>query len=618
MSYNAELTSYLNDFINLETPPNFATMIDGDWGSGKTWFIRDLIASQPQQNKLNVLFISLYGVSSTEQIDEIIFKQLHPFLSSKGMLIAGTLTKALVKGTLKIDLNNSSFSEAELSPELSNINIKDYSSTPEKNLLIFDDLERCELGWNSIFGYINYFVEEKKCKAIIIANEKEIHKLNGEGIDCDDYTNAKEKVVGISFKYQPQHINAREFFLNKTTPNIREILHKYGKDIDELLDLSQCMNMRFIERQLFNFARFYQAALINLQNNGELILRLYQIHFILSYESHRMKQSVFTILTGKTDADLKYTSILIDKYGTTYLSNLILEYDEWIEIIDNQKINKEAIINNLDRFVTISNKTIEPWTLLWNYERLPYWKFEEVYDATLKTLMNSEILNEHILKHIYGLLLNLSRKNIKKINEDHLSEMVYRTADYLIENDLIQLDYDFDDEESKDTRWGGLSYHSQDSDEFKALVNYFDKIIDANRAYQLSQKTIKIAELIKLGDHIYYAYLNVNNREINSHHDIPFLYFADAKYFAKILINSSEMHYFGYSLQNRYKNTPYLKKLSAERFFHRDLIRELLSLDKTINSKLLSLQISELINHYLTPAIEKLAESIYEQPDIKN
>lgn len=611
MSYNAELISYLNHFINLETPPNFATMIDGDWGSGKTWFIKDLIKSQPQQNNLKVIFISLYGISSTDQIDEIIFKQLHPFLSSKGMLIAGTLTKALVKGTLKIDLNSSSFSEAELSPELPNINIKNYADSPEKNILIFDDLERCELGWKSTFGYINHFVEEKKCKAIIIANEKEIHKLNEEKGDCDDYTNAKEKVVGISFKYQPQHIHAREFFLNKINPNIREILHKNSKDIDELLNLSQCMNMRFIERQLFNFERFYQTALINFQNNEELILRLYQIHFILCYESHSMKQSVFTILTGKTDADLKYTATLIEKYGTTYLSNLILDNDEWIDIIDNQKLNKKEIISSLDRFVSVSNKTIEPWTLLWNYERLPYWKFEEVYDATIKTLMNFEILNEHILKHIYGLLLKLSRENIKKINEDNLSKMVYTAADYLLENNLIQLHYDFYNEENKDTQWGGLSYHSQETDEFKALVCYFEKTINTNQAYQLSQKAIKIADLIKLGNHIYYAHLNVNNRDIESHYDTPILYFADAKHYAKILVNSSEMHYFGYSLRDRYKHTPYLEKLSAERFFLRDLIRELSLLDKTINSKLLSLQIGTLIDKYLTPAIDRLLKSIY-------
>ncbi|HDH7468521.1 TPA: hypothetical protein PJG68_002031, partial [Escherichia coli] len=95
MNYNEELTSYLNYLVDLEKSPNFAVMIDGEWGSGKTWFVRKLMNEESLKGKVKPLMISLYGIKSTEQIDEIIFKQMHPFLSSKGMLLAGTLTKAL-------------------------------------------------------------------------------------------------------------------------------------------------------------------------------------------------------------------------------------------------------------------------------------------------------------------------------------------------------------------------------------------------------------------------------------------------------------------------------------------------------------------------------------------
>ncbi|HBB8114798.1 TPA: hypothetical protein J9747_004575, partial [Escherichia coli] len=174
MNYNEELTSYLNYLVGLEKSPNFAVMIDGEWGSGKTWFVRKLMNEESLKGEVKPLMISLYGIKSTEQIDEIIFKQMHPFLSSKGMLLAGTLTKALIKGTLKIDLSDSFVTSVEGSPELPNVSIKDFYYSPENTILIFDDLERCELDWNSIFGYINNFVEEKECKVLIIANEREI------------------------------------------------------------------------------------------------------------------------------------------------------------------------------------------------------------------------------------------------------------------------------------------------------------------------------------------------------------------------------------------------------------------------------------------------------------
>ncbi|MXE36583.1 hypothetical protein FQZ46_26440, partial [Escherichia coli] len=84
----------------------FAVMIDGEWGSGKTWFVRKLMNEESLKGEVKPLMISLYGIKSIEQFDEIFFKQMYTFLSSKGMLLAGTLTKALIKGTLKIDLSD--------------------------------------------------------------------------------------------------------------------------------------------------------------------------------------------------------------------------------------------------------------------------------------------------------------------------------------------------------------------------------------------------------------------------------------------------------------------------------------------------------------------------------
>ena len=50
-------------------------------------------------------------------------------------------------------------------------NIEDY-------VLIFDDLERCNVPPNIVLGYINKFVEHKNCKCIIVANQKEISKVS--------------------------------------------------------------------------------------------------------------------------------------------------------------------------------------------------------------------------------------------------------------------------------------------------------------------------------------------------------------------------------------------------------------------------------------------------------
>jgi len=48
----------------------------------------------------------------------------------------------------------------------------------ENYILIFDDLERCNMNVNEILGYINSFVEHDKVKTLIVANQKEIGKIN--------------------------------------------------------------------------------------------------------------------------------------------------------------------------------------------------------------------------------------------------------------------------------------------------------------------------------------------------------------------------------------------------------------------------------------------------------
>ena len=49
---------------------------------------------------------------------------------------------------------------------------------PEKYILVFDDLERCNMDINRVLGYINRFVEHDGAKVIIIADQEKIGKAH--------------------------------------------------------------------------------------------------------------------------------------------------------------------------------------------------------------------------------------------------------------------------------------------------------------------------------------------------------------------------------------------------------------------------------------------------------
>lgn len=47
---NDKITEYLNDYIKIDNP-QYAVMITGKWGCGKTYYIKSLIANWEKQIK---------------------------------------------------------------------------------------------------------------------------------------------------------------------------------------------------------------------------------------------------------------------------------------------------------------------------------------------------------------------------------------------------------------------------------------------------------------------------------------------------------------------------------------------------------------------------------------
>jgi hypothetical protein len=98
---NEHINDYLKYYISLPDSPGYAVLLRGDWGSGKSFFIRDFIQkNDPQQ----FIYITLFGVNSSKEINDQIFEQLHPFLASKGMKLAGKFLSGIVKTAIKMDL----------------------------------------------------------------------------------------------------------------------------------------------------------------------------------------------------------------------------------------------------------------------------------------------------------------------------------------------------------------------------------------------------------------------------------------------------------------------------------------------------------------------------------
>lgn len=154
---------------------NYAILIDGQWGTGKTFFVKNTL--MPIINKNNekdkkAIYISTYGTKSTKEIDKKIYFEILNSKTPKNKSID------FVKKGGKIVLSGAKIVKDVFKlPNVSEDNINTFINLFQKidrYILIFDDLERCQIPINELLGYINDFTEHKNVKVIIIAHEGEI------------------------------------------------------------------------------------------------------------------------------------------------------------------------------------------------------------------------------------------------------------------------------------------------------------------------------------------------------------------------------------------------------------------------------------------------------------
>lgn len=95
-------------------------------------------------------------------------------LGSKGAKLAGQILKGTLKATVKIDLDGDSKSDGSISGGIPKIELPDYLKINDNFILVFDDLERCEIKKEEVLGYINYFVEQKELRHSLFRMKKKL------------------------------------------------------------------------------------------------------------------------------------------------------------------------------------------------------------------------------------------------------------------------------------------------------------------------------------------------------------------------------------------------------------------------------------------------------------
>ncbi|MCO6381657.1 hypothetical protein [Oceanicola sp. 502str15] len=239
-------------------------MIEAPWGAGKTYLVKREFKDVLSSDKAR--YVTLNGVSDRKSFRRALLAN-----TSEAKLMDAAGKFGDVVGKLAKVGNVGSFVQDAVEDRLIN-NLSD--------LLIFDDVERCEMSPGELLGLINEFVEHQS-KNVVLCAFIERDDADGNLKKRDDFLSRKEKVVGRTVKivadarsalpefilampdgHGKQWFNSKEglvleVFSSATHSNLRvlrQCLHDCGRVIDVLDE-----EIRISTESMIRFVRTFLA-----------------------------------------------------------------------------------------------------------------------------------------------------------------------------------------------------------------------------------------------------------------------------------------------------------------------------------------------------------------------
>ena len=481
-----ELVESILDYVRADYT-DYAIMINGEWGSGKTYFwnhkIKDKIESlQLNGRKYTTIYMSLYGISNLEEISKKIFIETTQLMDKNLKKYMDSHHQTNIPEYAKTGLDMANV--FGVSKNGDKIDYERFFSTDDK-VLCFDDLERANVDVVDILGYINNFVEHDHIKTIIICNEKELAtKFKSSNLEmktfiatylldkqgdlnktdkpmvekirekieyvfdkANDYERIKEKLIGETFEYAPKfnYIINGLLMRYENNKDLIRFLRENQNLIIATFNKSGTRNLRILKHALNDFSKVYENVNRLYPNTNLRVLQTMLIFTIaVSFEikAGKITKDKFVNIESNEEykAILVSSRVLMDnrqfyikEFDNNYYFNFKSDYRffKFIEsyvrtrIFDMKALKKdmEAIINTIDT------------EKLPGYKRLlteEYWKIsdeqfpgiiEEVLEDVKKGKLKLIEITKLFAYYSYFIKRGLVEKDIKEVKQIFMNGM---------------------------------------------------------------------------------------------------------------------------------------------------------------------------------------------------
>lgn len=605
---NKHIYNYIKHYINLKISPEYALLISGKWGTGKTFFMNGYLEKESHK-ECKFIRISLFGIESVNEIHKQIIFQL---IGTK----EGSWLNSLIKiGSSVID----SFGK-KINLGINDIPIEQVLKTLTKKLdkeivFIFDDLERVTVNVPEILGYINTLVERLKLKTILLANEIELNKK-------DDYKKFKEKIIGKTFVLKQDFDASFDAFMELIVFS-KTVIVDNKTTIEDVFIKADFHNLRHVRQSLLDFEHFFESIDKKFHTKKELMQDLIEMFFIFSIE---IKNGIFDIQDLKylqlVESDEYYMNrieaedekkeftrkpldLLFDKYSIGRKESILLTEKMWIELFDFGVLKESKINENFENskyFVDESHEQ-EEWISLWHYSNLEDDRFKEKLEVVADNFNNNEYKKPEVLMHVVGLLLNLSKSKLYGKSSIEITNKAKENID----KNLEVLGENIDLEGSS----FGLMYFEENTDEFIEVKSYLlDKAYEGinNKLENYGKELIEF-----LNNNNFVSFRNMlsyNSFEIKLY-ELPVFSKIDVNSFFNAILNIKHVAFRRILpvIEERYSKVQFNESLIDELEFWQEfeilLDKELPKREKTIKALWLNTLKNRVINTNIIDKLQK-------------
>jgi len=583
MSQNEEIKKYLHYYASLRNSPLFAILLKGPWGAGKTWFIKRVI-EEFEADKKKVLYISLYGVTSTQQIQEEFFRQLHPVLGSKGAKFAGTLLKGFLKGTMKIDFDHDGKDDGTANVSIPDISIPEYMTDTDGMILIFDDVERCSIPISDLLGYINYFVEHEGKKVILIGNEDEIfHRETLAGAESvGHYARIKEKLVGQTFEISSNFHDAIQYFIAEISSETnRSILKTHLKIIEEVYMQAGYRNLRHLRQAMMDFVRLMELLNMKSMQKSDLMNHLLSYFLMFSFEvksgklhpveinSNRIGNSLLRRLTQRLEkpSEDEESEVRERKYNTLNWLQPLLPLELWHSIFSTGLFDAAQINQALDNSAYFVNEGQADWVRLWNAYSLDDDELITVIDTITERLHKNDFSKIGELFHVISSLLMLADEEIIEQSKEAILQLGIDNLEAMQISGALRQEYKDANRFMFDTGYAGMGFHDVKGDYSSRFKDAITRLGKSALEKGYPAEATELIDTMSTDTHKFFSSLVHTNHTISPYAQVPILQHIPVDKFILSLtgLTGEQKRLVTATIEGRYESEYFCEKLLAEK-----------------------------------------------------